>query len=107
MLTYADVCLQVSKEQIVSIDWGLDPKRMLFKGHAHVSFTNSATAAAAVSRTGDELLGRPLKVSLAPDPPELRHTLPDAPSDGTSAQPLKAAEPPEKAFYVCRPKSLN
>jgi len=30
--------LNVSKLDVLKVDWGLDPKRMIFKGHAHVTF---------------------------------------------------------------------
>ena len=89
--------LGVSKNEIGRIGWGLDTQRQLFKGYCHVSFHNAAAAHAALSRAGTMCMDRPLRVSLAPDPPDLTPSA-SAGMDG------KAAPEPGKSFFVSSAK---
>jgi RNA recognition motif-containing protein len=89
--------LGVSKNEIGRIGWGLDTQRQLFKGYCHVSFLNAAAAHAALSRAGTMCMDRPLRVSLAPDPPDLTPSA-SAGMDG------KAAPEPGKSFFVSSAK---
>ena len=89
--------LGVSKDEIERIGWGLDTQRQLFKGYCHVSFHNAAGANAALSRAGTMCMDRPLRVSLAPDPPDL------TPS-ASAGMGGKAAPEPGKSFFVSSAK---
>ena len=89
--------LGVSNDEIGRIVWGLDTQRQLFKGSCHVSFHDAAAAHAALSRAGAMCMDRPLRVSLAPDPPDL------TPS-ASAGMGGKAAPEPGKSFFVSSAK---
>lgn len=96
--------LNVSKSDILKIDWGLDPKRMIFKGYAHVSFWSFSVAEAAALRSGEMCMDRPLKISMAPDREDIQQH-PGAPDGREGAGPGDVS--PAKSFYVSSLKPAN
>ena len=88
--------LEVSQSQILKIDWGLDRQRMLFKGYAHVTFLSPAAAQRALGFHGRECMERPMRISRAPDPPDVLA--------GEDGEGKRTQEGEYKSFYVCGEK---